>query len=616
MKPTIVLLILVAAAFVRAQEPARDRPRTAAETAVIRGRVLIAGSDSGVRRARVSLTSETGAPQDPIYTDGEGRFEFSGVAPGRYVAAAWKSGWVEAKFGARTVWDRHVSLVATAGTVVDDVQLALQKGAAISGRVVDDGGEPLVGMSVAVGRVVVRNGRPMVESVGVGTETDDLGEYRVGGLPAGAFVVSVFGFPPPSSLPARDSGPGPGLFDPMQRPHTVFYPQTLSLAQATPIPVRVGDEVSAVDVTFVSMGSSGRISGRIVDPQSRSTNFSISIVSDGNGNPAAVMGMNTSVPQSGEFSVPLAPGEYTVVAQSDTGSAMQHLSVGQDDISGIQLVLGNRARVSGRVAFEGPTPRPTARLMVEASSPDVRLEMMPIRAGAERDGQPVMVAANGSFTLDGVFGRRELRVNQVPPGWTVKSITAGGHEVLDVPIDFTGGEDLRDVVITLTDRAAELSGRVLDASGTPVSAASVLVFAEDRRQLPRRAHWVKPDQHGRFVVPGLPPGIYLVALAADVDDTRWSTAEYLDPFCAQAARVTLADADKSRSSCGGASLGDARSHADRRSSPSRSSQRWRGICPRKASRPHRRRNGPARRPGAHRPRPQAPPTTQPLSRAA
>jgi hypothetical protein len=385
MKSPSVIVLLVAATFVRTQEPARDRPRTAAETAVIRGRVLIADGDVGIRKARVSLTPETGATQDPIYTDSDGRFEFSNVTPGRYVASAWKSGWVEARFGARTVWDRPISLAAAAGAVIDDVQLALQKAAAISGRVVSEDGEPLVGMSIAVGRVV---------------------------------------------------------------------------------------------------------------------------------------------------------------AQSETGSAMQHVSVGQDDISGIQLVLGNHARVSGRVVFEGTAPYPAGHLTVEAWSPDVRPGTMPIRVGAEQDGQPAIVGANGRFTLKGMFGRRELRVNQVPAGWTVKSIRAGGRDVLDVPIDFTSGEDLLDVVITLTDRAAEISGRVLGAGGTPASAASVLVFAEDRRRLPRRAHWVKPDQHGRFVVSGLPSGVYLVALAADVDDTRWSTPDYLDAVHGRAERVALGDGEK------------------------------------------------------------------------
>ena len=89
-----------------------------------------------------------------------------------------------------------------------------------------------------------------------------------------------------------------------------------------------------------------------------------------------------------------------------------------------------------------------------------------------------------------------------------------------------------------------LNAPALVENERPLSAVSVLVFAEDRRQLPGRAQWMKPDQLGRFVVSGLPSGIYLVALTADVDDTRWSAAEYLDAFRAQAVRVTLRDAEK------------------------------------------------------------------------
>ena len=143
-----------------------------------------------------------------------------------------------------------------------------------------------------------------------------------------------------------------------------------------------------------------------------------------------------------------------------------------------------------------------------------------------------------------MFGRRELRVNQLPPEWIVTSITTGGRDVLDVPIDFKGGEDLRDVVITVTDRTAALNGAVLDARGGPASGMSALLFAEDPRQLPRRARWEKPDQLGRFVMSGLPAGSYLIALVADVDDSRWSTAEYLGLFRAQAIRLTLGDGEK------------------------------------------------------------------------
>jgi hypothetical protein len=541
MKPTLLLLVFVAGAFARLQVPVRGRPRGAPETAVIRGRVMAAGSDLGVRKARVSLTPEMGAPHDPIYTDDEGRFEFSGVTPGRYAVAAWKSGWVETKFGARSFWDRHVSIVAAANAVIEDVQLTLEKGAAVSGRVLDEEGAPLSGMSVGVGRAVMQDGRLRFVSAGE-TDTDDLGEYRVGGLPAGTFFVSVFGFPPPPAPSTRLAGPGAGMFDP-QRPHTVYYPQSTSLTQATPIPLRAGDDAGAIDVVFTSTGSSAQVSGRIVDPRARSTIFSLAVLSDGNGVSSAMMGMNMGVPQSGEFSVPVAPGEYTIVAQSDNGAAMQRVTVGQEGIGGIQLVIANHARVSGRVVFEGASPRPAARLVVEAWSSDVLPGLMGIRAGAEQDGQPARVDANGRFTLTGVFGRRELRLNQLPPGWIVKSITTGGRDVLDVPIDFKGGEDLRDVVITVTDRSAALTGTVVDASGGPSSGLSVLLFADDPRQLPRRARWEKPDLLGRFVMSGLPAGTYLIALVADVDDSRWSTAEYLDGFRGQAIRLTLADGE-------------------------------------------------------------------------
>jgi hypothetical protein len=54
---------------------------------------------------------------------------------------------------------------------------------------------------------------------------------------------------------------------------------------------------------------------------------------------------------------------------------------------------------------------------------------------------------------------------------------------------------------------------------------------------------VRPDQTGRFVVPNLSPGSYLVALASDVDDALWQTAAYLDRFRPNAQRVAIADGE-------------------------------------------------------------------------
>jgi hypothetical protein len=526
-----------------AQAPSRDnsQPSGQTATATIRGRVLIAGSDIPVRKARVTLAPDAGALVDPAYADNDGWFAFTDLTPRRYIISAWKSGFVETRFGARNFWDRHVSIVAGAGQALDGVTLTLEKGAAIAGRVIDELGEPLVGMPVAVGRITAVDGRPRLETSNFTTETDDLGEYRVGGLPAGTFAVAAYGWPAAPSRTTFTTPDGNTLTTMSRRPRTVFHPAAPLLTQARPVTLKRGEEAGAVDITFRSDVPAARISGRILDPFARGGFFSLAIASDGGGIPDAALTMNTSVTPDGEFSMVVAPSEYTLVAQNETGVAIQHVTVGESDISGIQLTLVKGARITGRVVFEGLPPPASARVFVQASSPEAVEGVAMMRAVAART-QSVLSRPDGTFSLTGVVGRREITVNaQSIPGWRLKSITAGGRDLLDLPLDFAGSEDLRDVVIVLTQQTSDLTGTVTDLDDRPVSGVSVLVFAEDRRRLPGRARWVRPDTLGHFAVDGLPAGDYLVALAEVVDDRQWSTPAFLEHYRGQAMHVMLAD---------------------------------------------------------------------------
>jgi hypothetical protein len=521
--------------------PSRDfasgapKPRTA--TTLVRGRVLIAGTDVPVRKARVTLGSQIAAGGEVVYSDAEGRFEFPAVPPGRYVVAAWKTGYVETKFGARSFWDRPVAIAATPGTPVDGIQIGLVRGASISGRVVDAFGDPLSHRPVTVGRVLAMDGSPRFEQIGA-TDTDDLGEYRVGGLPAGTFVVAVSGRTglAPAALARaqiadeRTFGSGPMRFG------SLFYPQSPFLTEAQPLTLRAGEDSSGVDITFSATEVHvPRVSGRILDPTGRSTGFSFSANSDGGGLPEAAMGMMTGVPQTGEFAVALQPGGYMLVAEGEGGTAMLHIKVDRADVDGLQLVLARNARVSGRVVFDGTASRPPGRMSMQAVSREL-VSGMPL-------GPAAAISPTGTFTLSNVVGTRELRVINPPPGWGVKSITSGGRNVLDIPIEFKGGEDLQDVVVVLSDRLSELSGTVTDSEKRLALGVSIVVFADDRRQLPRRAHWVRPDNTGRFAVADLAAGNYLVALVEEVDDARWFTVEYLDRLREGAARVTIGDGE-------------------------------------------------------------------------
>jgi hypothetical protein len=530
-----------AAPLLLAQAPSRDTSPPIDPTATIRGRVLIAGTDIPVRKARVSLTPDAGAPVDPIYADNNGRFAFFNVAPRRYVLSAWKSGFAESRFGARTFWDRDISIVATAGRPAAEVTLTLERGAAISGRVVDELGEPLVAMRVAVGRVTRVDGRTHLDTGAFTTETDDLGEYRIGGLPAGTFAVAAYGFPAAPTRTTFTTPEGSTATATIRRPRTVFHPEAPLLMQARSIALRSGEDIGGVDITFRSDVPVPRIIGRIVDPLGRGGYFTLHVTSDGSGIREATMTMTSSVTPDGEFSMAVVPGEYTLVAQNPNGATMKHVTVGESDVSGIELVLVKGARVSGRVLFDDGTPS-SARVFVGASSTEAPDAVAMMGAAGGSGATSVLVKPDGSFTLTGLFGRRELTVNtRSVAGWHVKSITAGGRDLLDVPLEFAGGEDLRDVVIVLTQRTTELTGTVSDANGRPVSGVSVLVFSDDRRRLPGRARWVRPDTLGQFTAEGLPVGDYLVALAEDVDDREWSTAAFLERYRADAVRVTLTD---------------------------------------------------------------------------
>lgn len=542
MRRTLALIAYLGAAapVLVAQNPGRDTSPASQQTATIRGRVLIAGSDIPIRKARITLAPDTPPAVDSVYTDNDGRFVFTNLAPRRYMISAWKSGFVESRFGARSFWDRHVSIVVTGGQTLDEVTLTLERSAAVSGRVIDELGEPLVGMPVAVGRVTTAGGQPHLETGNFTTETDDLGVYRVGGLPAGTFAVAAYGFPASPSI-TTFATPNGGTFTPsLRRLRMVFYPAAALLSQARPIVLRSGEDVGGVDITFRSDVPVVRIIGRIVDPLGRGGYFSLAVISDGSGLRDAAMTMNTSVTPDGEFSMVVAPGEYTLIAQSENGVAMQHVTVGDSDVSGIQLNLVKGARIAGRLVFEGARP-PSARAFVEASSSETWDGVARMAAAAERN-QSVVARPDGTFTLSGIVGRRELTVNtRSIPGWRVKSIAADSRDLLNLPLDFAGGEDLRDVVIVLTQQTSDLTGTVTDASGRAFSDVSVLVFADDRRRLPARARWVRPDTLGQFVVEGLPAGEYLVALAEEVDDRQWSTAAYLERYRAQAMHVTLTD---------------------------------------------------------------------------
>ncbi|HMD35472.1 MAG TPA: carboxypeptidase-like regulatory domain-containing protein [Vicinamibacterales bacterium] len=541
MKFALIIGPFVLALAAVLQPPARDAAQSAAsETGRITGRVV---SETGepVRLARVTLQSLTSPP--PIvrfsgpaadasllgllpsyeppetFTDANGRFIADGLSAGRYRIAVRKPGFVTTSYGARRPGEPPVDVVLDAGAR-EDVMVRMPRAAAIAGRIIDQFGEPIEGMLVTVEQLVRSEGFVSARSVGTMTKlTNDLGEYRVGGLGAGRYVVNVW----------RTNA----NVAPMAIART-YFPGVIGLSRAQPIELSAGEQHTSTDFVALPETALATLTVRFVDADGKAVSGTASLASVGTPIPEF-----TTLPnQAEQVSGHVEPGTWMLVGRGSDGVAAAEISIGSSDTSAT-LTLGKGGSIAGVIEADGELPA-GVRFSVAEGRPN---EIAPNRVRATALTPPA-----GTFRLTGLIGPTVFRVGpNLPRGWAVKGIFAGDRDLTDVPVDFRTGVDIGGARVVLTTRTAALSGTAVDAQGAVRVDCSILVFPEDRALAarPRRyARWVRPDQRAAFSIEDLLPGAYLAVAVDDVDDTQWMNADYLDRFRALAAHVTLAESDR------------------------------------------------------------------------
>jgi hypothetical protein len=118
----------------------------------------------------------------------------------------------------------------------------------------------------------------------------------------------------------------------------------------------------------------------------------------------------------------------------------------------------------------------------------------------------------------------------------------GGNDVTDVPFDFAGGKDVKDVELVLTRVRTELSGTGVDERNSPVSEYSVVVFPEDRALWTPQSRFIgaaRSDDKGRFELTGLPSGRFLIAALDYLGAGEERDIDLLSRIAGSATRVTL-----------------------------------------------------------------------------
>jgi hypothetical protein len=530
----LVLALMLAASAAGAQP----------ETVVIRGRVVADADNRPLRRALVKQARVTppvpnplvANPQvRPVLTDEDGRFEIELPGPSAELIVA-KAG--------------YTSIVVTpdkSPRPARELDIRLARGAALSGRVVEPGGAPATGA-----RVMARWLEDPHPTTTFEAETDERGEYRIGGLPAGTYLMAAGNMvlvtriaeTPGAAVTMTYLGRSQGL---VVRERLVF--PGLTPGQTGPtrlVEVRAGEETGDVDFESVPdpltitppravlpddakiiEPPAGRITGRVVTPLGQPV-ANARVVFVGNNRSSMTL---TDV--NGRFDVRGFPdGDYRIetarfaftqplslpgASDQESNGVARRLRIGGDRrVHDIELVLAPGGVISGAIVDSAGEP-----------FQDVTVRALRLR----HDGQRAVATPASPLRLTDDRGR--YRVSGLPPGsyLIVATIdaaepsagrsgasgfapmyypgTAHVEAAQPVQVELAGDISGVDLAVAVTSMA-RVTGTALNEAGEPLKGRVTLGVTHRSGSVAPEPQSVQIKGEGAFELANVPPGDYVL----------------------------------------------------------------------------------------------------------
>jgi hypothetical protein len=555
---------------------------------VIRGRVIYDDNNRPVRRARIMLLRFDGnsGPQRAGVTNERGEFRIKDIPAGSYFVMVDSPGVitpissVELEEGmnekaAMVSMQKEFAAISVNGTNTVDVQIRARRGGVITGRVTYQDGDPATNVQLIILRKKDNRLTKFITGLSplsmLSLRTDDRGVYRIASLPPGEYVVGAS--EANTREDARDDYGMMGLTGGSNL-SVSYYRNETSLKQATPIKVEAGQEATEINITLIERATY-TISGTVVARQGRTpirAQVSIQSKTESSAQPFIDAGPSTVSDEQGRWSFTGIPdgtyvikadpggyndtefdveegmkatdedGEENAPATTTTATAptrpplvsqQRDVTVSGSDLSGVVIEIAEGGRLRGTITVEGNDKQ---------LPPGINVLLTAREATATVGGRYGYVQPDGSFTVDKVpAGEFYLSVQELNDKFYVKSITAGGADLLREPVRVVSGSNVENIRIVISSDVATLQGRVVSsADAKPVHGALLLLVTADQSRWGAANSFTFgiTEADGTFKITAA-PGSYLLVLAGEGDNLRAINEAFIRARSAGAKAVTL-----------------------------------------------------------------------------
>jgi protocatechuate 3,4-dioxygenase beta subunit len=496
------------------------------------GTIVKDPDDEPIKKAIIEMIGENQG-EGGNYTatsDAEGRFKIADILPGRYRVVLERTGYVGIDKKRRI--SRGWMLSIEAGQEIKDQKLHMLAAAIVTGRVLDEDGDPMASVDVTVLRRKGKSFEPMGSA-----QTNDLGEYRIGGLLAGKYYLSAAPLPNFQMFAMRKTAEGKDTAAPRTSYLRTFYPGVVDRAQASTIELKAGQE-TPMDFSL-SRRHAASVRGKILGLVPGTAG----VVTLRSKEPSVEFNSG-DIGKDGKFEIlNVAPGSYRLTAMTFVDDkphvVSQPLEVGASDIEDVEFVPQPPAILRGRVRFSGKSSKP------EITSGYVFLRSM---EGDDEFESGVTVnldettesSDSGKLKPDGSFELKNVRPGSYELVFAsdsleardnfVESVTSGMKEFVDTGLKVNGGMLALDVVVSAG--AGVIEGVVTGENKETAIGSAVVAVPEARfRKQALRYARAETDQNGRFAIRGLRPGTYTLSAWESMEEGD----EYLDPDFLKAA---------------------------------------------------------------------------------